>query len=180
MNKKILLFVTSCTCIVSVLSVCTIQFSKNSILSKAEQNNKYLLVANSSKNKLHMNNPPDKYSGCNFLYTELGNMVNFEYTDIVGSDAKWQEVSNNGSFYNANSINGLESVTFSFSTNSAPFDIYWSIDGEFSNTKKQSFLSNSIDSETFDFNGEKPSFFKFQSNYSSSIVINSILSNILA
>lgn len=172
MKKKLLLLLTTLT---SVLSIITgLLLSTNKTDSLKAKNETYGLIMNSSNNKFHNNTGLTSYSGESVVRTNLGNEIGFSYIDLMGLSSTWHIAKNGGGFYNTTPIHGLESIKLSFKTDAKDFKLYWSGNQSFSDANSETLTSSTSTSAFFEFNGDCPSFFKFENISGSNLNISEV------
>lgn len=137
--------------------------------------NSYEIVMNSSSNKLHANTGATSYSGTSTVKTGLGNGIELAYSDAMGLSTTWHVFKDGGCFYNVNPINSLESIKLSFKTDSKDFAIHWAFAEDFSDEKTETLTSSSTQPLTFDFDAEKPRFFKFENTSGVNINVSEVV-----
>lgn len=157
-KKKSFLFASFMSGAVA-LATLAIMSSSSSFLYKANADVKsYGITFNSTRNKLHERVDVIGYDGETTIKTDLGNNIGFSYYHVAGTENTWQILNKGGYFYNTDPIHGIQSITLSFNTDGALYSIYYSNDTSFNQAK--GFASKNGVSETFDFFGYQPNYFK--------------------
>lgn len=159
-NKKALLLSAGLVLMILV-SLCVVLAQKDVLFVDADTN-LYSITMNSSKNKFFSGTGLTKHSGNSTIQTDLGNDIDFTYSNIAGgSSSVWHMLDkDNAYFYNTTPIHGMKSLSVTFTSADKDFNVYWSNDGNFTNEKSKS-LTSSTTAISCDFNHDYPTYFKF-------------------
>lgn len=164
-KKKVLLLLTT---IVSVFSLGFVFLTNANNMDfsnfASATSESYSISMSSTKNKLFSETGSTPYSGEKTIKTNLGNDIDFSYSNVMGLNNTWHVLKNGGCFYNKTPIHGLSSLTINFKNDDKNFKLYWSFDGTFNNENIYLGTSSSSDAFVFDFNGEYPYYVKFENS----------------
>ena len=114
----------------------------------------------------------DPYSSSDVATTNLGNDINFEYSNYSTVSGYWGSIGAGGYLCNTKAIDGLKSIQITFLTPNKDLTLTygWYADDFVSSETNMNSLNQS-----FDFNDELPSFFKLENNTYDEIIITSIV-----
>ena len=176
MQKRKLALIIAATLTTTVASDFAFKLTnKNSLSGFANApSSNYVMSMSSSENKLFSETGSTSYSGDTNLKTSLDNDINFVYSETMGLNNTWHVFKDGGYFYNSDPLNGIQNIEISFKTNDKSFKVYWSYDGNFSETNSHSVTSSSTDAFTFSFNSKLPAYVKFVNTSGANLNIASI------
>ena len=157
MKNKIFLTISLVVGASAATSFALIGNSASMHLTNAD-NESYQINFNSSKNKLHSCFDGKGYDGEAAIKTDLGSDISFSYHNVKGSNGIWQSLNSDGYFSNIDPIHGMESISLVFTSSDVSYSIFYSGDESFE--KSKSFMSKIGLSNSFNFDGCKPNYFK--------------------
>ena len=172
MKKKLLLLTGLIAVSVSAITISSMFSASNISLITNADVQMYGVTFNSSNNKFHQYTGNVAYDGSTTIQTDLGNDVDFSYYQVKGLASTWHVLGSGGYFYNADPIHGLSSISLSFKTNSANFQILYSYDNSFDHS--ESFVTSTESNTVFDFDGYYPNYFKVLNTSGSNLNIESV------
>ena len=172
MKKKIFLLSSVAASIIAIATLVLTSANPNP-LSRANANLKsYGITFDSVRNKFHEHTGITAYDGNATVKTDLGNDIGFTYYQLMGTKSTWHVLGDGGYFYNTDPIHGIQSITLSFNTYGASYSVSYSNDTSFNQTKN--FTSKKGGTETFDFDGYQPNYFKILNTSGKNLNIPSI------
>lgn len=159
----------------SIIAIATLLLTNTNPnpLSRTNANLKsYGITFDSGRNKFHEHDGITAYDGNATVKTDLGNDIGFAYYQLMGTKSTWHVLANGGYFYNTDPIHGIQSIALSFNTDGASYSVFYSGDMSFNQSK--SFTSKKGGTETFDFDGCQPNYFKILNTSGKNLNIPSI------
>ena len=118
----------------------------------------YSLILSEHHN--HLTTSREPIYGCNETITALGNYVPFEFDCVSYSDNVWQKIESGGYFFNFDPISGMSSIEIIFSNYDEEIDLMWSLN-DYDDFENCQTISSDINlSSSFDFNDDRPNYFK--------------------
>lgn len=172
MKKKIFLLSSVAASIIAVATLVLTSTNLNPLFRTNANIKLYGITFDSGRNKFHDNTGITPYDGDATVKTDLGNDIGFTYYQLMGTKNTWHVLGNGGYFYNTDPIHGMQSITLSFNTDGASYSIFYS--GDTSLNKSKSFMSKKGATETFDFDGYQPNYFKILNTSGKNLNIPSI------
>ncbi len=171
--RKIFLYSSLTASIIAIVALVLTSTNPNP-LSRINANIKsYGITFDSGRNKFHEHEGITAYGGNSIVKTDLGNDIGFTYYQLMGGiKSTWHVLANGGYFYNTDPIHGMQSITLSFNTDGASYSVSYSNDTSFDQTKN--FTSKKGGTETFDFDGYQPNYFKILNTSGTNLNIPSI------
>ncbi len=143
-----------------VLSLATI--GNSSAINLKADGSAFAIEFESNKNKIGTEAYQESsfHSGVGTTLTELGNSVEFTYSQFANPTGVWQTINSGGYFFNNDAITGMESISLVKSLQNEIIDIFWSDTILFSEVQHELFDSTSLLNIFCDFNGEAPNYIK--------------------
>lgn len=170
--RKIFLYSSLASSIIAIATLVLTSTNPNP-LSRTNANIKsYGITFDSGRNKFHEHTGITAYDGDATIKTDLGNSIGFTYYQLMGLKNTWHVLANGGYFYNTDPIHGMQSITLSFNTDGASYSVSYSNDKSLNQTKN--FTSKKGATETFDFDGYQPNYFKILNTSGKNLNIPSI------
>ena len=173
--KKVLLGLTIINSLVFVLAL-VLSNSKPSLFINANANSdSYRIEFNKDKNKFTENSGDTAYDGTANPETNLHNKKEFTYYQLKGVASTWQVLGDNGYFYNVEPIHGIKTITLTFNTTSANYQILYSGDNSFDQVEKLTTPDTKSKEQVFNFNSFQPNYFKVLNTSGSNFNISSLV-----
>lgn len=109
-----------------VLSLATI--GNSSAINLKADGSAFAIEFESNKNKIGTEAYQESsfHSGIGTTLTELGNSVEFTYSQFANPTGVWQTINSGGYFFNNDAVTGMESISLVKSLQNEIIDIFWS------------------------------------------------------
>ncbi len=174
-HKKILLSLTIINCVVLGTALLFSNARPNLFIGAGANTQSYKMEFNKDKNKFTSNSGNTAFDGTAKPETNLHNKKEFTYYQLKGVATTWQILGSNGYFYNVDPIHGIKTVTFTFNTPSAKYQILYSKDNSFDQVKELTTPDATSTEQVFNFNSFQPSYFKVLNASGSNLNISSVV-----
>ena len=174
-HKKLFLSLTIINCVALVAALLLSNANPNLFIGTGANTLSYKMEFTKSKNTFFSTTGDALFDGNAYPQTNLGNQKQFKFCQIKGSSETWHIVADNGYFYNAEPIYGVQNISLTFLTTGANYEILYSKDNSFDNVESLTTPTEKGKEQIFNFHGFQPSYFKISNTSGSDLNISSLI-----